>query len=566
VPETLHALIAARLDGLSGDERRLLQDGAVLGKTFAPAALAALSGSSEDVQPLLAGLVRKEVLGVQADPRSPEHGQYGFLQDLVRHVAYETLSKRERRARHLAAAEYFEAAFAAEEGEIVEVVASHYLDAYHAVPDAEDAGETKRKAYETLVRAGVRATSLGAAVEARRYFEDSATLTGDPLEQAGLLARGGEMAGRTGDPEGARQLFDRAIALYEAEGDTHSAARTWARWSQFLGFTGHRDEGLERLEQAFELIVRDEPDEDLAVVAAQLSRASWFAGDLERASERAELSLDIAEAQGFPTPLTLALRAKSAVLESRGHSAESFALLKQSLEVALEHDLLEDASTCYFILSDSRFRGDRYAEALRYLDESLAFAGRVGSRRFEWGIQAERTYALLMLGRWDELLATTDTYTEEQVHSGGVVLSVLQSGVEAHCHRGELDAARRIFAMYSWLEDSSDVQDRGSFLATAALRRAEGRLEEALAAGAATIETASTLGPAHQGVKHGVVHALEAALALRDTAKAEELFEFVEDLPPGRRPPFLETNASGSGRAWQATRPGWRTRRRASAA
>ena len=44
-----------------------------------------------DVEPLLASLVRKEVLGVQADPRSPEHGQYGFLQDLVRHVAYETL-------------------------------------------------------------------------------------------------------------------------------------------------------------------------------------------------------------------------------------------------------------------------------------------------------------------------------------------------------------------------------------------------------------------------------------------------------------------------------------------
>ena len=175
VPETLHALIAARLDGLSADERRLLQDGAVLGKTFTPAALAALSGRPEDeLRQLLAGLVRKEVLGVQADPRSPEHGQYGFLQDLVRHVAYETLSKRERRARHLAAAGYLEAAFAAEESEIVEVVASHYLDAYRAAPDADDAEETKRKAYETLVRAGVRAASLGAAAEARRYFEDSA--------------------------------------------------------------------------------------------------------------------------------------------------------------------------------------------------------------------------------------------------------------------------------------------------------------------------------------------------------------------------------------------------------
>src|SRR5204862_5328145 len=77
VPETLLALIAARLDGLSPEERRLLQDGAVLGKTFAKHGLAALSGLGEsDLEPLLAALVRKEVLSIQADPRSPEHGQY----------------------------------------------------------------------------------------------------------------------------------------------------------------------------------------------------------------------------------------------------------------------------------------------------------------------------------------------------------------------------------------------------------------------------------------------------------------------------------------------------------
>ncbi len=71
VPETLHALIAARLDGLSTEERRLLQDAAVLGKTFTREAVAALTGADADIEPLLAGLVRKEVLGIQADPRSP---------------------------------------------------------------------------------------------------------------------------------------------------------------------------------------------------------------------------------------------------------------------------------------------------------------------------------------------------------------------------------------------------------------------------------------------------------------------------------------------------------------
>src|SRR5262245_58148293 len=93
VPETLHALIAARLDGLSTEERRVLQDASVLGKTFGKTALATLSGIRlDELEPLLTSLVRKEVLGIQADPRSPEHGQYSFLQDLIRHVAYETLS------------------------------------------------------------------------------------------------------------------------------------------------------------------------------------------------------------------------------------------------------------------------------------------------------------------------------------------------------------------------------------------------------------------------------------------------------------------------------------------
>ena len=181
VPETLHALIAARLDGLPPEERRVLQDAAVLGKTFTKRALAALSGLTDDaIEPLLTALVRKEVLAVQADPRSPEHGQYGFLQDLVRHVAYETLSKRERRARHLAAAAHLEASFTDDE-EIVEVLASHYLDAYQELPDAEDAGKIKAKAREMLRRAGERASSLAAAREAQRYFQQAAELTDEPL-------------------------------------------------------------------------------------------------------------------------------------------------------------------------------------------------------------------------------------------------------------------------------------------------------------------------------------------------------------------------------------------------
>ena len=94
MPETLHGLIAARLDGLGRTERLLVEDAAVLGKWFHPEALAAVTGTpvTELMEPL-AVLVRREILTVTNDPRSPERGQYEFVQDLLQKVAYDTLCR-----------------------------------------------------------------------------------------------------------------------------------------------------------------------------------------------------------------------------------------------------------------------------------------------------------------------------------------------------------------------------------------------------------------------------------------------------------------------------------------
>ena len=250
VPETLHALIAARLDGLRPEERSVLQDAAVIGKTFMPRALAALSGLSEDeLQPLLSSLVRKEVIALQADPRSPEHGQYGFLQDLVRHVAYETLSKRERHARHLAAATYLRSAVA-DDDEIVEVLASHYLDAYRELPDGEDARETKVAAATMLFRAGKRAASLAAAREAQRYFEQAAELTDDEVDRARLFEEAGHMASLRGRNDEARELLDRALAVFETAGLDGPAALITASLAELDHRDGQPSRAVARLEQA----------------------------------------------------------------------------------------------------------------------------------------------------------------------------------------------------------------------------------------------------------------------------------------------------------------------------
>ncbi len=151
-----------------------------------------------------------------------------------------------------------------------------------------------------LVRAGERAESLAAAAEARRYFEQAAELAETPSERAALLGRAGDMAARAADPESARRLFGESIELHEAQGDTHAAARMLGRLGRLDAFTGRRDEALARMERAFAVISADEPDEDLALLAARLALGYWYSGDLERAAERAELALDIAEAHAYP--------------------------------------------------------------------------------------------------------------------------------------------------------------------------------------------------------------------------------------------------------------------------
>ncbi|HET7743704.1 MAG TPA: AAA family ATPase, partial [Gaiellaceae bacterium] len=544
VPETLHALIAARLDGLTADERRLLQDGAVLGKTFTAAALEALAGSDVETEPLLSSLVRKEVLGVQADPRSPEHGQYGFLQDLVRHVAYETLSKRERRTRHLAAARHLSSFAQDEDDEFVEVIASHYLAAYEAAPEADDASEIRDSARAMLVRAAERAESLAAAAEARWYFEQAAALAGEQAKKAELLHRAGEMAARAGDLESARSILSESITLFEALGDTHAAARVTAKLGRANFFTDRRDEAMAAMERAFSVIANDEPDEDLALLAARLSLGYWYSADLELAAERAELALDIAEANAYPQALTVALRAKSSLAESRGHPEEALALNQRALQLALEHNLLDDASTGYFILSDKCFRRDAYAEALVFLDEALALARRRGNRPMEWGVLAERTYPMWMLGRWDEARSSSDEFTQEQIDSGGMVLSMLESSVAIGVERGEIDHARSVLSMFSRLEDSADVQNLASYLESRAiLRRGEGRVEEALADAERAIEVSRTLGIPAQSTKHSIVEAAEAAFALGQLSKVNEVLALVDAVPAGTRPPYLDAQS-----------------------
>ncbi len=544
VPETLHALVAARLDGLSPEERRLVGDASVLGKTFAPAALAALAGvEQEALDPLLGGLVRKELLGLQADPRSPEHGQYAFLQDLLRQVAYETLPRQERRAKHLAAAEHLAAAMSEEE--VVEVIASHLVAAYRLDPAAAGAAELRGRAQQALLGAGERGASLGALTEAGHYFEQAAELATDPREEAAALSRAGETALGATDFERAGALFERVIGLYEELGDSHAAARASSWLAASEANRGRTEEAIERMERAYAAIGDDEPGADLAFLLSRLGGAHLTVGNNERATELTERSLDIAEALRLPEVLVRGWLTKVRLSRAR-RPEEARGLNELILRTAVAHELHTHVNIAHGDLSDIGFFADRYAESLGHLDEMLALARRVGIRGQESFALSEMTYALAMLGRWDEALARFAEIPDEQLGRLIDVLSPLSGVLEIYLHRGEIDRARALLARFDELLVSavSEPQVQGSYRAAeAAVRLAEGNPREASRSAEQAIATKAVLGIASQDAKLGILHALEAAVALGDGAKAEELLGLVEELPLGLRPPFLDALA-----------------------
>ncbi|HEY0870367.1 MAG TPA: adenylate/guanylate cyclase domain-containing protein, partial [Acidothermaceae bacterium] len=167
-PASLQALLAARLDALPAAERRVVQDASVLGLSFSRAGIGALAPSDIELDAVLESLRRKEILIVDNDPRSPERGQYRFVQALLRTSAYDTLSRRDKHSRHLAAVEHLAALPDADT--IAGVLAAHLLDAISAMPDALDVAILRNRAAQLLEQAAVHAAGVGAPTDALAHY------------------------------------------------------------------------------------------------------------------------------------------------------------------------------------------------------------------------------------------------------------------------------------------------------------------------------------------------------------------------------------------------------------
>jgi predicted ATPase/class 3 adenylate cyclase len=541
VPETLHALIAARLDGLTAAERRLIQEASVLGKTCTPAALAAVSGLSErEIEPVLTALVAKEVLTVQADPRSPERGQYGFLQDLVRTVAYETLPKKDRKAMHLSVASFLQLAWGSEEGEVVEVVASHYLEAHRLAPDAEDAPQIRDLAHGMLVRAGERAASLAAPAEAGAYFERAAELSVAPTERAALLERAGSMALQLGQLEQATGLVTEAKRLFEEAGQSHPAARAEAGLAEIAFEQGHLDQAIESARRAHHVLAGDEPDAAFALVTGQFGRFLALAGNQE-AVPVLEEALRLAEQLELHEVYSQALSSRAVWISREGRTDEAVTLLRRALAVAIEGDFTTAAFRAWNNLAVSLEAADRYQEVVELIATMLELARRKGDRASELTALLGNVAPLVALGRWEEALAfAVEAVAAEELEAMQWASVRVGELVPIHVRRGDLETAHQVCNVAKARTDEHNDEIRARMgCVEAELLNAEGKRAEALSMAQKVVEHLPVLGLTDIGIKRAIAQGVDAALELGDLEAAEAMLEVVHRASPGLVTPSL---------------------------
>src|ERR1700685_4719325 len=95
---------------------------------------------------------------------------------MLRQVAYDTLSRRDRKTGHLAVAAHLRAVFSGGGEEMADVIARHYLDALHAIPDDPDTDQIRGQAIAALIRAAERSERTGAPGPAAASYATAADL------------------------------------------------------------------------------------------------------------------------------------------------------------------------------------------------------------------------------------------------------------------------------------------------------------------------------------------------------------------------------------------------------
>jgi class 3 adenylate cyclase/tetratricopeptide (TPR) repeat protein len=452
LPATLRGLVAARIDALSPSERATLEDAAVVGHSGPLDALEGLARSrGEEAAPCVDDLAKKDLLELEDDDG------WVFRSDLVREVAYETLTKAERARRHSALAlwlseqpdedlqqlahHYGVAAILAQElgsvpgvpadicpralktieraalwahNQDIPLVSIRLLDQAQELLGPEDTHNRRRL---LLARAHARA-SLRQLPEARADLDALGPMdaTGIPANaRAHYLSVLGDIQQKEGDAAAAIGTLEQALTIWREVGDDHEEAEAL----RVLGFAKLMNGDLPGAETIIsEALGKFRAQSDQKGEGWVLQHLAWISfagGDLVNAEARLHSSLEMFEEVGDVAGKGWALGLLGFVRYFQGDLAEAGKIAEQILPVGRDiGDKWALGMTLVLLSSVRLFTGDP-VDAITYAREAREVFRTISDTSGQLMALAPLVRALAASGAIAEAF---DTLRGNDVHKG----------------------------------------------------------------------------------------------------------------------------------------------------
>ena len=415
VPETVQAIIAARLDALTADEKALLQDASVVGKVFWQNAVGTIAGLSRwEVDELLHSLERKELVRRERRASVAGETEYAFRHVLVRDVAYGQIPRARRADVHERAAGWIEGLGEGRAEDRAEMLAHHYLAAIELLRAAgRDVGAIAPRACAALCEAGDRGWALSALeASARAYRAALELMPRDDPERPGVLLSLGRTLFNWRN-EGVPELREASAALLAA-GDVEGAGEAESLLGTVTWMSGAQAEARAHHARAVELVDGLPPTRTTVAIRAMRWRVLLLANEHPSLEEGEEI-LALSESVGTTADV---LHAAINLGTARVNVGDDRAI--PDLEAALAQALQAKSHVAcrayvnlaahYGTLGDLR----RSAELHR---EGLEVARRLGSGLERW-LHAESLLDDYHAGDWDTAIAGSLAYLAESTAQG----------------------------------------------------------------------------------------------------------------------------------------------------
>lgn len=491
IPDTIHGLLLSRLDLLSPLEKRVIQNAAVVGRTFWLGALMAMDGlNPAEVNTALERLQERDLVEDRTVSSLVGEREFVFKHALIREVAYSTLPKITRSERHLQFAQWLERTVGHDVEKFLEVLAHHYEHAWrHSFETGQGADDLARKAITALRRAGARAAALRTLPEARRFYERAlailrnARLTDDTSLHLELLTERSEVVKWMPMSPAVFEDADTVLRLAPTIGREDLVARAWLNRAFGDYDRGQLQSAEDALGRALDLFRKHNDRQGEAEALEMLGGVtSDLRGSLQTAQQAYREVLALYREMGDGQGMARTMAWLGRTLLTIGNLGEAEVLLKDALELGRRHhERIGEASSLMGLAILAHLKGDS-SESIARHHETIALCQTVGDPISEAGARRHLAMHYLRRGQPDE--------AEQELRAAQVIRrqhgakpdssQILRALAEVYLARGEVltaaDHAERALAAVSPLDSVARATHEATL---GKVRAAEGRGEEA---------------------------------------------------------------------------------------